>query len=103
MDEEKTISLLGLCRRAGRLQLGADCVCDAVRSGKAKLVILASDASENTAKKIRNCASFYGVRLYVCEAGKETLGHGLGRSGDVSCAAVCDDSFAVLIGKHIGP
>ena len=101
MDETKFLSLLGLCRRAGKIRLGADLVCDAIRRGDAKLVILASDASENTKKKISNCTGFYGKRLFFCGTDKDTLGSRLGREGAVSCAAVCDEGFSALLEKHI--
>ena len=101
MDETKFLSLLGLCRKAGKLAFGSDNVCDAIRSGSAKLVVLASDASENTKKKIKNCASYYGRRLFVCETDKETLGRRLGRAGEASCAAVCDESFSAMLEKNI--
>ena len=101
MDETKFLSLLGLCRKAGKVTLGSDGVCDAVRSGGARLVILTSDASDNTKKKIKNCASYYGKRLFVCETDKETLGRRLGRAGEASCAAVCDESFAAMLERQI--
>lgn len=101
MDETKFLSVLGLCRKAGKIQLGADNVCDAVRSGRSRLVVLASDASDNTKKKITNCTAYYKKRLFVCETGKGKLGACLGRDGEVSCAAVCDDSFRTLLEKYI--
>ena len=42
---------LGLCRRAGKLLIGADLCAGAVKRGETKLIVLASDASENTRKK----------------------------------------------------
>ena len=44
---EKTLNLLGLMRRANALQLGETNAGAAVRGGKAKLLLLASDASDN--------------------------------------------------------
>lgn len=101
MDENRFLSALGLCRRAGKLTIGADAVCDAVRRGRTELVILASDAAENTKKKVSNCAAYYKKRLYVAKTGKDTLGSRLGREGAVSCAAVCDESFRGMIENTI--
>ena len=103
MDEAKFLSIIGLCRKAGKLVLGADCTCDAVRSGRSRLAVIASDASDNTKKKVQNCASYYKKRVCVCETGKKRLGECLGRKGEVSCLAVCDDGFYTLIEKHIAP
>ena len=44
---EKTLNLLGLMRRANALQVGETNAGAAVRGGKAKLLLLASDASDN--------------------------------------------------------
>ena len=41
----KAVGLLGICRRAGKLQCGHDVVKESIVSGKAELVLLAVDAS----------------------------------------------------------
>ena len=46
MAQDKFLSLLGMCRRAGRLQWGHDTCLSALRSGSAELCLLAVDASE---------------------------------------------------------
>lgn len=46
MNKEKALSMLGLARRAGRLSMGHDMAEKSLASGKAKLVIFASDASQ---------------------------------------------------------
>lgn len=48
---EQWISFLGLANRARKLISGEELVVREVRKQKAKLVLLASDASENTKKK----------------------------------------------------
>ena len=48
---DKAQRYLGLARKAGLLATGADGCADAIASGKAKLLMLASDASPNTAKR----------------------------------------------------
>ena len=55
-NNQKLFSALSLCKKAGRLVLGFDAVMDSVYQGKAHLVLLASDVSEGTAKRVRrNC------------------------------------------------
>ena len=56
----KFFSLLGLCKRAGKLVAGEVAAEQAVRKKQAYLLILAQDASKNTKKKqipqcIMNC------------------------------------------------
>ena len=48
---DKVLNFLGMCKRAGSLVTGEDGALGAVRSGEAKLVMLAADAAENTSKK----------------------------------------------------
>ena len=57
---------LGLCNRAGKIVSGTDMVCDYMASGKVCYIFLASDASDNTRKKILNKAFYYNIE--VCES-----------------------------------
>lgn len=88
----KFFSLLGLCKRAGKLAAGEVAAEQAVRKKQAQLLILAEDASKNTKKKFTNSAAYYEVPLV--EAGtKQELGRAIG--GDVrSIIAVTEDGFA---------
>lgn len=45
MDKAKALSMLGLARRAGKLSMGHDMAENAVKHGKAKLIVFASDVS----------------------------------------------------------
>ena len=54
MKQDKTLSLIGLATRAGKTASGEFCTEREVKAGKAKLVILAEDASGNTKKKFQN-------------------------------------------------
>ena len=58
---DRILSLLGLCRRSGKLSLGNDAVIASVRDGEARLVLCTADISENTRKKITYAA---GITLY---------------------------------------
>lgn len=51
-DNQKLISAMGLCRRAGKLVMGFDAVKKSVLDGKAVMVITACDLAENTKKKL---------------------------------------------------
>ena len=60
------LSLLGLARRAGKLKIGADPVCESTEKGKAKLIITASDISQNTYKEIlKNAEKYYEMCIYA--------------------------------------
>lgn len=57
MAQDKFLSLLGMCRRAGRLQWGHDTCVGSVRQGRAALCLLASDASDRLGRDIRRAAA----------------------------------------------
>ena len=89
-------SLLGLALRAGRLAVGEEPVGTACRCHKGYLLLLASDAADNT---IRRALHFSQAGKTICltlPLTKEELGSGLGRT---SCAmvAVTDVGFAASI------
>ncbi|MCH3973115.1 MAG: ribosomal L7Ae/L30e/S12e/Gadd45 family protein [Oscillospiraceae bacterium] len=88
----KILSFLGLCRRAGRLQLGHDPVLESMRCGKAYLVLLAQDLSEHSAGGIRHTAEELGVPVFTLPCTKEEMGAALGKL--TGAAAVEDAGFA---------
>ena len=88
----KFLSLLGLCKRAGKLAAGEVAAEQAVRKKQAYLLILAEDASANTKRKFRNSAAYY--ELPLAEIGnKEELGRAIG--ADLrSIIAITEEGFA---------
>ena len=50
---DRLLSFLGIARKAGKLCFGKDAALEAIRKGKAKLVLLSSDLSEKTAEKMQ--------------------------------------------------
>ena len=90
---DKVLNFLGMCKRAGSLVTGEDGALGAARSGEAKLVLLASDAAENTSKKAGFYAESCSVVLVRLPYDKDALGDMLGRR---VCAimAVTDKNFA---------
>ena len=53
-DNDRLLSFLGIARKAGRLSLGFDSVCESVRKGESRAVLIASDASEGTIRRLRS-------------------------------------------------
>lgn len=91
MAADRFLSMLSLCRKAGKLEAGAMASVGAVRAGRAVLLILAADASGNTKKDIGNCAAYYKVPL-IEGYNMETLGRAMGKEL-ISAVAVCDAGF----------
>ncbi|QNU65737.1 ribosomal L7Ae/L30e/S12e/Gadd45 family protein [Ruminiclostridium herbifermentans] len=58
---DKVYSLLGLAKKAGQLVSGDETVERNIKSGKAVLVIVARDASENTKDKFKSMCNFRNI------------------------------------------
>ena len=56
--------MLGLCARAGKLAYGADAAADAVRKGRASVVVMDAGAGPNTRKLLTNACASHGARLF---------------------------------------
>ena len=96
---DKLLFSLGLCARAGKLIFGTDMVCDALRKSakEVKIVIEASDTSDNTHKKISDKCAYYGARLERIRQDSLTLGYALGKRRQTAVVAVTDTSLASLV------
>ncbi len=92
MNQERWMSLLGLINRAGQLISGEELVLKEIRKGKAKLVILSSDASHNTSKKITDKCLFYKIPMKSV-TNRYMLGQAIGKDARV-VVAVLDNGFA---------
>ncbi len=99
MAVDKTIMMLGLAMKAGKVVSGETGCENSIRDGSALLVILAEDASSNTSKKFRDKCSFYNVPLIV-KYKKDEIGRALGKELR-SVAAVTDKGFADALIKKL--
>ena len=70
-----------------------------VKSGKAALVIVAGDSSDNTKKKFQNMCEYYKVPIHFY-GDKDTLGHAMGKEFRASLA-ILDKGFADGIRKQL--
>ncbi|MFD2613047.1 L7Ae/L30e/S12e/Gadd45 family ribosomal protein [Paenibacillus gansuensis] len=93
----KLLNQLGLALRAGKLLSGDENVLKAVRSGSAKLVFVAHDASDNAKKKYRDKCRSYQV-LHTEELSREQLSVSIGKEDRV-VLAVTDPGFAKMMMK----
>ncbi|MCL4462968.1 MAG: ribosomal L7Ae/L30e/S12e/Gadd45 family protein [Firmicutes bacterium] len=88
----KLLALLGLAKRAGKLSFYEEANLLAIRSGRARLLVLAEDAGESTAKKYLDKCRYYQVPV-VRGVSRENLGVALG-SPPRTAVAVLDEGFA---------
>ena len=89
---DRLLSFLGICRRAGKLVIGNDPLREAVETGKAFLVLVASDISENTLKKVNAAVNASDVPCYKADRTKDEISFSLGKT--CACLAVIDKGFA---------
>lgn len=93
----KILSLLGLATRSRNVVSGEFMTEKSVKSGTARLVIVAEDASDNTKKEFRDMCTFYKVPCYFYGT-KEELGKSMGKEIRASLS-ITDDGFAGSIIK----
>ena len=97
--QHNILTLLGLVKRAGMLEIGEEPVEAAARAKDARVLLLAQDAADNTARRVRHFAEAGSCLWLRVPFTKEELGKSLGRT---SCAivAITDIGFAAnIVGK----
>jgi ribosomal protein L7Ae-like RNA K-turn-binding protein len=99
LKPDKILSMLGLAMRAGKVVSGEFSTEKAIKSGKAYLVIIAEDASDNTKKNFSDSCSYYHVPFAVYST-KEMLGHCIGKQMRASLA-VTDEGLGREIVKKM--
>lgn len=98
-SNQHILTLLGLCKRAGMLEVGEEPVEAVARAKVARVLFLAADAADNTARRVRHFAEAGNCLWLRVPFTKEEMGSALGRT---SCAitAVTDIGFAAnIVGK----
>ncbi|MFD1030968.1 YlxQ family RNA-binding protein [Metaplanococcus flavidus] len=90
--KQQILQILGLATRARMTITGEGMTINEVRSGNAKLVLVAEDASENTSKKLHDKCSYYKVDIETFGTRFE-IGHAVGKEERV-VMAITDKGFA---------
>ncbi|MCI8687274.1 MAG: 50S ribosomal protein L7 [Lawsonibacter sp.] len=100
MSNDPVLHLLGLAKKAGRLELGEEPVGAACRARHAKLLLLAADAAPNTRRRAAHFGEAGNVLWLELPFTKAELGAVLGRT---SCAmlALTDAGFGAAIAEKL--
>lgn len=85
---------LSLAQKAGKVVNGSK-VLTSIRSNKAYLVLVASDASDNTKKRIFDKSKYYNIECLEI-ADSNTLSKAVGKIGRMYLA-ITDENFAKMI------
>ncbi len=89
---DKILSLLGICRRAGKLVIGADPSVDSINKHKSRLLICADDFSQKSSKSVLAAAHKNNVKTFTINRSKEEMSFALGKLCGV--LSVEDKGFA---------
>jgi len=98
MDD--ALRTVGLARKAGAVEAGEEPCGAAARAKKAKVILLASDAADNTVRRAEHFAEQGNCPLLHTPYDKDSLGAVIGRTG---CAmlAVTDIGLASLLASAL--
>lgn len=99
MKQNKALSMLGIATKAGKVVTGEFSTEKAVKEGRACLVIVAGDASDNTKKKFQNMCNYYHVTIKMF-SDKNELGRACGKEFRASLAVI-DEGLAGEVEKRI--
>ena len=88
---------LGLCAKAGKLIYGVPMVCEALKKQKIVAVFSAADNAPNSAKRLSDRCTFYGVPLYELHINGDTLASAVGKSARLAALAVTDQNLCQLV------
>ena len=100
--KEKSLRLLGLARRGRRLEVGEEPVGSVCRSGRARLLLIAQDASDHTFRRAQSfCRSGKPPYLRVPST-KDELGGALG-TGLCALCAFTDPALALAFMQTLAP
>lgn len=94
----QALNALSLAHKAGKIVTGEG-VLKAIRSQKACLVLIASDASDNTKKRHQDKSNYYEIETLTCFDSEE-LSNAIGKSNRM-VIAVMDSRFSKMIKEKI--
>ena len=97
MARDKVLSLISLATKAGRCASGEFMTEGQTKSGRASLVVVAEDASDNTKKLFFNKCKYYNIPCFVYGS-KQELGEATGNDSRASIA-ITDRGFSETINR----
>ena len=97
---DKALNYLALARKAGFAELGEEPVGAAARDGHARLVIVASDASDHTWRRAKSYVAGTRQQLVRLTSTKDEMGFAIGRTS-LAIAAITDVGLALSLVKAL--
>ena len=97
---DKALNYMALARKAGRIELGEEPVGAAARAQHARLVVVASDASDHTWRRALSFVAGTQQQCIRVSYTKDELGQAIGRSS-LAIAAFTDAALALAFVKAL--
>lgn len=97
---DKALNYLSLARKAGKLELGEEPVGAAARAQHARLVMVASDASDHTWRRAKSFVAGTAQECVRLPHTKDELGAAVGRQ-ELAVAALTDPAMALAFLKAL--
>ena len=97
---DKALNYVALARKAGRVELGEEPVGAAARAHHARLVIVASDASDHTWRRAKSFVAGTDQQCIRLPFTKDELGQSIGRQ-ELAIAAFTDPALALAFVKAL--
>lgn len=94
------LSMLGLAKKAGRVEIGEEPVGAAARAKKARVILVAQDAGPSSQRRAFSFAEAGACLCLTVPADKDALGRALGRTSVAMCA-VTEIGFAGAVVKKL--
>ena len=98
---DKALNYLSLARKGGMAELGEEPVGAMCRTGKAYLVMVASDASDHTWRRAKSFVAGTEQQCVRLKVTKEEMGFVVGRQS-LAIAAITDVALALALVKSLG-
>lgn len=97
---EKALNMMGLARKAGLIELGEEPVGAAARVQRARLLVVASDASDHTRRRAKSFVAGTNQQCITVPFTKDELGMAVGRE-NLALAAFTDPAMALNFVKAL--
>ena len=94
--EDSALRLLGIAFKAGKLAVGEEPVAAAARARQARVILLAADAADNSARRAAHFAQAWGSPMAATPWTKDQLGAAIGRD-TLAIAAITDVQMALAL------
>ena len=101
MDNNRALNYLALGKKGRLIELGEEPVGAAARAQKARLIIVASDASDHSWRRAKSFVAGTGQQCIRVSYTKDELGQSIGRS-ELAMAALTDPAMALAFVQALG-